>query len=336
MIDGVGFVSSSKYRSHSSLILFTTYVNNKEMQIMIDTGAQNSFVHERNLTLNDNLKFSTIPQQKFYMADGLTLFVVTGTVILNIFIGDMLTSISAYYDLEIKAKAKFILFYLHDQTITIPIDKECIPFDFINPLSQSERMRHDHQLNTIATSSSFHIPELAIGHLLHHLTDQVEYHTLQVLLYKFKSIFDHNTFTVATTQMSHVIETHPHTPPVSKYYPGNRTSNSEMYLIITKLLHSELIRESQSSYAAPALLIKIKDNTWRLVIDYKKLNAITIKDNYPLPNMELALQTLGASYHFFSKLDLKSGFWQFPINAKDRFKTAFITPFGLYEWNVLP
>ncbi|CAF4807531.1 unnamed protein product, partial [Rotaria socialis] len=52
--------------------------------------------------------------------------------------------------------------------------------------------------------------------------------------------------------------------------------------------------------------------------------------------MELALQTLGAGYHFFSKLDLKSGFWQFPINTKDRFKTAFITPFGLYEWNVLP
>ncbi|CAM2719601.1 unnamed protein product [Rotaria socialis] len=109
-----------------------------------------------------------------------------------------------------------------------------------------------------------------------------------------------------------------------------------MHLIITKLLHSGLIRESQSSYAAPALLIKKKDNTWRLVIDYKKLNAITIKDNYPLPNMELALKTLGAGYHFFSKLDLKSGFWQFPINAKDRFKAAFITPFGLYEWNVLP
>ncbi|CAF3452713.1 unnamed protein product [Rotaria socialis] len=52
--------------------------------------------------------------------------------------------------------------------------------------------------------------------------------------------------------------------------------------------------------------------------------------------MELALKTLGAGYHFFSKLDLKSGFWQFPINAKDRFKAAFITPFGLYEWNVLP
>ncbi|CAF3452727.1 unnamed protein product [Rotaria socialis] len=215
-------------------ILFTTYVNNNEMQIMIDTGAQNSFVHERNLTLNDKFKSSTIPQQKFYMADGLTSFIVTGTVTLNIFIGDILTSILAYvtknlcadlilgmdyllkYDLEIKPKKKIILFYLHDKAITMPIDNESTSFYFTNPSSHSERMRHDNQLNTIATSSSSHTPELAINHLLHHLTDQVEYHTLQVLLYKFKSIFDHNTFTVATTQMSHVIETHPHTPPVSK------------------------------------------------------------------------------------------------------------------------
>ncbi|CAF3257177.1 unnamed protein product [Rotaria socialis] len=234
MIDGVGFVSSSKYPSNSSLVLFTTYVNNNEMQIMIDTGAQNSFVHERNLTLNDKFKSSTIPQQKFYMTDGLTSFIVTGTVTLNIFIGDILTSILAYvtknlcadlilgmdyllkYDLEIKPKKKIILFYLHDKAITMPIDNESTSFYFTNPSSHSERMRHDNQLNTIATSSSSHTPELAISHLLHHLTGQVEYHTLQVLLYKFKSIFDHNTFTVATTQMSHVIETHPHTPPVSK------------------------------------------------------------------------------------------------------------------------
>ncbi|CAF4771042.1 unnamed protein product, partial [Rotaria sp. Silwood2] len=52
--------------------------------------------------------------------------------------------------------------------------------------------------------------------------------------------------------------------------------------------------------------------------------------------MEVTLQTRGGGYHYFSKLDLKSGFWQLPIDENDRHKTAFITPFGLYEWNVLP
>lgn len=72
------------------------------------------------------------------------------------------------------------------------------------------------------------------------------------------------------------------------------------------------------------------------VIDYKKLNSVTIKDNYPLPNMELTLQILGGGYSYFSKFDLRSGFWQLPIDPKDRFKTAFTTPFGLFEWLVLP
>ena len=52
--------------------------------------------------------------------------------------------------------------------------------------------------------------------------------------------------------------------------------------------------------------------------------------------MEVTLQTLGNQYQYFSKLDLKSGFWQLPIEEKDRHKTAFINPFGLFEWNVLP
>ncbi|CAF4400204.1 unnamed protein product, partial [Rotaria magnacalcarata] len=77
------------------------------------------------------------------------------------------------------------------------------------------------------------------------------------------------------------------------------------------------------------------DGTWRMVVDYKKLNNITIKDNHPLPNMEQTIQVLGNGYQFFSKFDMKSGFWQIPIDEEDRHKTAFITPEGLYEWNVL-
>ncbi|CAF1550382.1 unnamed protein product, partial [Adineta steineri] len=122
----------------------------------------------------------------------------------------------------------------------------------------------------------------------------------------------------------------------SKAYPGNPTINAELKIMIDQLLDAGLICTSQSPYAAPTLLVKKKDQSWRLVNDYKKLNSITIKDNYPLPNMEITLQSLGAGYSFFSKLDLKSGFWQFPINPSDRAKTAFITPFGLFEWLVLP
>ncbi|CAF1480849.1 unnamed protein product [Rotaria sordida] len=72
-----------------------------------------------------------------------------------------------------------------------------------------------------------------------------------------------------------------------------------------------------------------------MVVDYKKLNNITIKDNHPLPNMERAIQLLGGGYKYFSKLDMKSGFCQIPIKEQAKFKTAFITPDSLFEWNVL-
>ena len=100
-------------------------------------------------------------------------------------------------------------------------------------------------------------------------------------------------------------------------------------------MEAGLIRLSYSPYAAPALLVPKKDASWRMVVDYKKFNGITIKDNYPLPHMEQTIQMLGRGYRYLSKLDMKSGFWQIPIKEEDKHKTALVTPNGLYEWNVL-
>ena len=83
-------------------------------------------------------------------------------------------------------------------------------------------------------------------------------------------------------------------------------------------------------------MVRKKDGSFRFVVDYKRLNTITSKDSSPLPNMEDTIQKLGGGYRYFSKLDLKSGFYQIPINDNDKEKTAFITPFGLYQFNVLP
>ncbi|CAF4919115.1 unnamed protein product, partial [Rotaria sp. Silwood1] len=218
--------------------------------------------------------------------------------------------------------------YNNSDSYNITDNKNSITPNTFNSASQ--------QINKITTPPPLPTTQQTISNLLFHIADQTQRDLIQSLLFKFQSTFDTSKYSVAQTKLSHVIETYPHTPPVSKCYPGNPTIIAELKSIINKLLEAGLIRESQSPYAAPALLVKKKDQTWRLVIDYKKLNAITIKDNYPLPNMEATLQTLGAGYHYFSKFDLKSGFWQLPINEKDRFKTAFITSFGLFEWLVLP
>ncbi|CAF3506519.1 unnamed protein product [Rotaria socialis] len=158
---------------------------------------------------------------------------------------------------------------------------------------------------------------------------------LYSLLKHFHKTFDTTKHSIAHTRIEHVINTVPHSPPASRPYT-QPDKEEAMYKMIQEFLHAGLIQESHSPYAAPAILVKKKDDSYRFVVDYKRLNSITIKDSSPLPNMEDAIRKLGQGYSYFSKLDLKSGFYQIPINEGDKEKTAFVTPFGLYQFNVLP
>ena len=80
---------------------------------------------------------------------------------------------------------------------------------------------------------------------------------------------------------------------------------------------------------------KKHDGTPRFVVDYRKLNSITIRDSYPLPRMDDTVNQL-AGARYYSKFDLKNGHHQVPIDPRDKNKTAFITSFGLFHFNVLP
>lgn len=171
--------------------------------------------------------------------------------------------------------------------------------------------------------------------LIEHIIPTNDRAKLSSLLSCFRNVFDTSKHNIASTSISHVIRTIPHSPPASKAYP-NPDKEEALYNIIQEFLAAGLIAESHSPYAAPAILVKKPDGSHRLVVDYKKLNLITIKDSSPLPNMEDIIRKLGFGYSHFSKLDLKSGFYQIPIHEEDKIKTAFITPFGLYHFNVLP
>ena len=104
---------------------------------------------------------------------------------------------------------------------------------------------------------------------------------------------------------------------------------------IQTMLKQELIEPSQSDWAANIVLVLKKDKTYRFCIDYRKTNLATRKDIYPLPRIDASLDALGGS-SWFSTLDLRSGYYQVPLNPRDAHKTAFIPRSGAYQWKVLP
>ncbi|KAG8472702.1 hypothetical protein CXB51_034564 [Gossypium anomalum] len=132
------------------------------------------------------------------------------------------------------------------------------------------------------------------------------------------------------------IELVPGTTPISiAPYRMAPTELKELKAQLQELTDKGFARPSFSPWGAPVLFVKKKDGTMRLCIDYRQLNKVTIKNKYPLPRIDdLFDQLKGASV--FSKIDLRSGYYQLRVRDSDIPKTAFRTRYGHYEFLVMP
>ncbi|KAL1490130.1 hypothetical protein ABEB36_012870 [Hypothenemus hampei] len=156
------------------------------------------------------------------------------------------------------------------------------------------------------------------------------------LLEQYSHCFANNTLELGKTDVIEFeINLHSREPVFYKPYRISEQQREVLRAKINDLLSNNIIKESHSSYSSPAILIRKKNGDYRIAIDYRKLNKITVKDRYPLPNIEDYVARL-KGYKYFCTLDMTQGYYQVPIAPNSTDKTAFVTPDGQYEFLRMP
>ena len=138
-----------------------------------------------------------------------------------------------------------------------------------------------------------------------------------------------------TDLISHTIELNSQSHIRSRPYQVPQAVRDTIREEIDTMLRMGVIERSTSPYASPVVIVKKKDGKNRFCIDYRRLNAVTVLDNEPIPNMDELISDISDA-KYFTKMDLSKGYWQIPVAEQDRSKTAFVTPDGQYEFKVLP
>ena len=186
-------------------------------------------------------------------------------------------------------------------------------------------------LEVVAIADSQPPPSLFASHL-----SPIQQQQLKDLFQEFSDIISQGEDDLGCTLLlQHTIETKG--PPLRQpYRRQNPAARREKMAQVQQMLTSGVIRPFNSPWASPVVMVKKKDGSLRFCVDFRQLNAATIKDAHPLPCIDDLLDALHGA-RWFSTLDLKSGYWQVPIQERDKEKTAFRTSGGqLFEFNQVP
>ena len=173
-----------------------------------------------------------------------------------------------------------------------------------------------------------------------HLNDE-EFSVLKYLVEVNKDLFYQEGQQLTNiSEIKHQIITQHSQPVYSKIYRFPKIHEQEVEKQVADMLDQGIIKHSNSPYNSPIWIVPKKlDQSdvkkWRIVVDYRKLNEISIDDKFPIPNIDSLFEKLGRA-QYFTTLDLANGFHQILVDEKDQAKTAFSTPQGHYEYIRMP
>ena len=168
---------------------------------------------------------------------------------------------------------------------------------------------------------------------LSHLPEKMQ-EKVRKLLRKYSKMYDGTLGEIRVTE--HKIDLKEGSEPYAQnpYRAGPKAREFEAQEI-DRMLKAGVIEPAQSEWASPVVLVPKKDGTLRFCVDYRRLNAMSVRDSYPLPRMDECIDSLGEA-KVFTTLDCNWGYWQVPIREKDRDKTTFASHSGLYRFLRMP
>jgi len=231
-------------------------------------------------------------------------------------------------------KCSLFLLNLNQKTVKINQNTVIGMFNCVDRVEEEcvqEANDDDHNDDTV-------LPEY-LNHLVDNVSEKLtdfEKDQLIELIKEFSCVFAQPNKPLGQTDLvTHKIDTGHHKPiklpprrvPLAKKEAVDRE--------IDKLLKDKLIEPSSSPWSAPICLVTKKDGTPRFCVDFRKLNAITKKDAYPLPKPDDTFEALTGS-RWYHVVDMQTGYWQLKIDSQDQHKTAFATYRGLFEFRVMP
>ena len=164
------------------------------------------------------------------------------------------------------------------------------------------------------------------------LTDKQEAELTQLLIEHKDVLRDSPGY---TTLVEHHIATGEHLPVRQRPYRLPYSQLPVMRAELDKMLELGVIEPSHSEWSSPVVMVPKKDGTTRFCVDYRRLNTISKFDCYPLPRVDEIIDRLGKA-RYISTLDLTKGYWQVPVGVDSQSKTAFCTPFGLFQFKTMP
>lgn len=338
--------------TRADLLTFQGKIGRCHARILIDSGATENFVAQTFLDKN-KMKTVTIPDgPKVELADGGRYDCTQALKQATLYIGPYKEEILAYamplkhHDVILGKSwlsANNPAINWTDHSLTIAMGEHTLTL-------KGDQCQSTHEdgglLSNIQFSKAMENGEegfLAIvrtmgqdnqeGELINSHTQE-----LRSLLSEFQDVFPDKLpdGLPPTREVDHKIELEPgYSPPSKPTYRMSYEELRELKKQLQDLLDQGYIQSSKSPFGAPVLFVKKKDGTFRMCVDYRALNNITIKNRCPLPRIdELLDQLQGAT--IFSKLDLRSGYHQIRMHEGDIPKTAFRTRYGHFEFKVLP